>query len=262
MPEKLKEFQWINLFDNEDQNWQRVIDAVNVGWKRLGYACDTELRAIDNPLLIENNFIHLEFELEQEHRNFLRVVKEAHTVLYRTMIEALRGSANLSITGKSTDSNRVVKSKSDVQWTEIRKKSIPSCKKAWRFSDPKECEEPIMRKDRQSERQFDNYLIGFFDALAMVQTDAFMGQYVFSKAVQVSDEEMKTLEILHSYKNEFDYYVPKSFLAHKSDIRNLLEPCLRIVKALFFESGNIMPVLIPKNLETIIEKLSNKIDNV
>ena len=249
VPEKLKEFQWIDLFDNEEQNWQRVVDAVKAGWKRLGYASDNELEAIDNPLLIENNFIHLEFELEQEYRNFLRVVKEAHTALYRTMIEALRGTANISITGKSTDPNRVVRSKrGNEPWTEIRKHAIPGCNRAWRFSDPKECEEPGMREDIQSEPQFDNYLIGFFDALAMIQTDTFMGRYVFSKAVQVSDEEMKTLETLHYYKNEFDYFVPKSFLAHKSDVPNLLKPCLRIVKELLFKSGNIMPVFIPKNL--------------
>jgi len=261
VPEKLKGFQWIDLFENEGQNWQRVVEAIKAGWKRLGHASDNELGDINNPLLIENNLIHLEFELEQEYRNFLRVVKEAHTALYRAMIEALRGTANISITGKSMDPNRVVRSKrGNGPWTEMRKQAIPGCNKAWRFSDPKECEEPEMREDIQAERQFDNYLIGFFDALAMIQANAFMGRYVFSKSVQVSDEEMKTLETLHYYKNEFDYFVPKSLLADKSDIPNLLKPCLRIVKELLFKSGNIMPVFIPKNLETLIERVSNKIE--
>ena len=62
------------------------------------------IEEINNLRLIENGLLHAQFELEREEASYFCVAREAHLVVYRAMIETLRGSANLAITGRPSKS--------------------------------------------------------------------------------------------------------------------------------------------------------------
>lgn len=107
---------------------------------------ENEFQRIDNMLLLENNLVHLKYELKQSNIFYFRVAKEAHLALYRSMVEALKGSANLAVTGKAKDKSQTVKyQRGNAPWMEIHKSEVVGCKKAWRFSEPEPCDEPDMK---------------------------------------------------------------------------------------------------------------------
>ena len=88
---------------------------------------------IDNLSLIENCLLHLKFEISRELPSYFRIAREAHLLLYRSMIEALKGTANLVITGHSTKRRSHKYKRHNKPWQEIHKVSIEACKRAWRF---------------------------------------------------------------------------------------------------------------------------------
>lgn len=200
-----------------------------------------ELDSIDNLSLIENCSHHLQFELERENPSFFRIAREAHLLLYRSMIEALKGSANLAVMGRPSGNRSCKYLKGSRSWQEIHKVSVKGCSCAWRFSKPKTCEEPTGNKVGKSQHDNQDYLIGFYDALAMIQTECFMGKYVHSNSVPVSDIQMKTLEWLHErIRNEYEHFVPKFYTAPINDLLEAAELCLHLAIALLFKSGNVL----------------------
>jgi hypothetical protein len=199
------------------------------------------LDKIDNLSLIGNCLLHLQFELSRENPSYFRIAREAHLVLYRSMIEALKGTANLAITVKRSKS-RSYKYKRDYKpWQEIHKISIDACKKAWRFSQPEPCEKPQLDIKRSVDTRPKDYLIGFYDALAMIQTECFMNQYVNSRIFPVPDDDMKLLEWLHEeIRNEYEHFIPKIYLSPIQDLTYAAELCVRLARMLLLESGNVI----------------------
>ncbi len=61
---------------------------------------------IDNIKLIRNNLRHINCELDSNEQSPIRVAKECHQLLLRMMVEALRGTANLAITGRPTKTRK------------------------------------------------------------------------------------------------------------------------------------------------------------
>lgn len=85
-----------------------------------------------------------------------------------------------------------------------------------------------------------DYLIGFYDALAMIQTKCFMGQFVHSAVVPVCDEDMKTLEWLHEeIRNEYEHFIPKYYTAPVQDLLVAADLCLHLAHKLLFDSENV-----------------------
>ena len=84
-----------------------------------------KLETIDNPSLIKNNIEHIEFELIKSKPSFFRIARESHQMLYRSMVEVLCGSANISITGKPKDKKRRVQYQfGNNPWVEIQKENM------------------------------------------------------------------------------------------------------------------------------------------
>lgn len=216
---------------------------------------------VDNGILIEDSIRHLLYEFEQPKPRYFRVAKEAHHALYRAMIEALRGSNNLSITGRK-NKNRTVKYKfGDGPWMEIKKEKVKGCKYAWRYSQPHECSEPKSEPVEKYTSKNDDFLIDFWDALAMIQAEPFMHQYVDSRCVKVTDKEMQTLEWLHrEIRNEFEHFVPKFYLAAETDLLNASKICLTIARELLFECGLILQPFLPNTLENLIDAARTKVE--
>jgi hypothetical protein len=196
---------------------------------------------IDNLSLIGNCLLHLQFEISRENPSYFRIAREAHLALYRSIIEALKGTANLAITGRQSRLRSHKYKRNGKPWQEIHKVPIKGCKKAWRFSQPESCEKPKFYTKTSRDSLAKDYLIGFYDALAMIQTECFMIQYVNSKIFPVSDGDMKIFEWLHEeIRNEYEHFVPKIYLSPKKDLASAAALCLKLSKMLLLESDNII----------------------
>jgi hypothetical protein len=198
----------------------------------------TELDSIDNQRLIANGLQHIAYELSLPEPSYFRIAREAHLVLYRCMIEALKGTANLSVTGR-LPKDAVFRYQSGISpWREIRREAAPEGGKAWRFSEPVAIAPPALDATRAEEPG--EYLVGFYDALAMIETECFMTQVVHSRPVPVGPESMATLEWLHeSVRNEYEHFVPKFYSAAVEELLQATEVCVRLSREVLFASGNV-----------------------
>ncbi len=222
-----------------------------------------DLEWTQNLDLLRDNLRHLRIELCMDWPLWFRVGKEAYHTLCRTMVEALRGSANLDITGSRRPKNRRVYYRiGDSTWKMIEKCSVPSCCLAWRFSDPVPQEPPKDSSD--GEGAADDNLVGFFDLLAMIQAECFMSRMVEAGPVVVSDGDMRTFEWLHdSIRNEFEHFMPKLYGADLSDLKRGAKISVALSLRLFTQSGNIWlrdqhAALLPalRTAETLLESVA------
>ena len=209
-----------------------------------------------NLSLLDNGLHHVSFELRRETPSFFRVGRECHLVLLRAMVEALRGSANLDIVGRSKDEFRVTRYRlGDGPWHEIRKEAVPGCRKAWRYSAPKVIPAPTPPRSAK-ERIFDDYLLGFYELLAKVQTDGFMIRQYGARAAQLNDSDLGCLEWLHErVRNEFEHFVPKSYAVEVQSLLSGSLVALRLSHFLLFESGAALLLECPDDLQARLHRL-------
>lgn len=222
----------------------------------------SSIETIDNLNLIENGLVHIEFELGRDDPSYFRIARESHLILYRSMIEALKGSANLAVTGRpSRNKNRSRKYKvGDQPWKEIHKVSVPGCKQGWRFSEPVVCDPPKLEGTKNPQRFSDDHLISFYDALAMIQCECFTLRSIHRKVVPVSDHEMQILEWLHEeIRNEYEHFVPRYYAAPISDLLQPSESSLRLSTELIFKSNNVLLMNGCKRMQGLAENLTLQI---
>lgn len=219
---------------------------------------DTGYETLTNPGLIENSLRHLTFEMDRERPSYFRVARESHLVLYRSMVEALKGTANLAISYPARTSQKGphrYKMASD-PWKEIRPEEVRACSRAWRFSDPVEIPPPDKEHaaPSQEEGQSRLNLISFYPALAMIQAECFMCRLMCGKPVTVTNEQMATLEWLHEeIRNEFEHFMPKFYLAKVDSLVQASVVCLTLSGQLLFHSGNVFLRDSSKDLRGLIE---------
>jgi len=217
---------------------------------------------INNISLIKNNINHINLESESKTPSLFRIGKESHHILLRSMVESLKGSANIEITGKSKDKKRQHRYKlGNNPWKEIHKVSIKECHYAWRFSEPKLCDPPKI-ENLQNILRPEKYLKGFYDLLAMIQSDCFMSRYVMSTPVHISDQKILSIEWLHGYvRNEFEHFIPKTYSVNKKNLKDASLACLELAYELLFDSKNVLldheNNFLKHSILKIIEKLKN-----
>jgi hypothetical protein len=215
-----------------------------------------EYEKIDNIKLIQNNLLHINCELHSIEPSPMRLAKECYQLFLRMMVEALRGTANIAITGKPTKNRKRWYRQGNDPWKVIQKENVEGCNKAWRYSEPV-LETPQHFQEREDSviSQPKNYLISFYDLLAMIQTPCFMLRYSHSTVISVSDSQMQLLEWLHeSIRNDFEHFIPKTLLASCDDCLRASEVCLRLATDILTKSNNVMPFG--------IEDLKNKLHSV
>lgn len=197
--------------------------------------------AITNLQLVQNGLLHIQFEFDRAAPSYFRIAREAHLVFYRGMIEALRGSANLAVTGKLFKEREVSYQCGPGQWQEIHRSAILDCKRAWRFSEPAPCKTPQPTTGIAAKLANRDYLIGFYDALAMIQTECFMGRFVHSRWSLLPDADMRHLEWLHErIRNEYEHFIPKLYIAPSQDLLRAAHICLAGSDSMLFESNNVL----------------------
>lgn len=202
-----------------------------------------EYEKIDNIKLILNNLRHISCELESIEPSPMRLAKECYQLFLRMMVEALRGTANIAITGKPTKNRKRWYRQGNDPWKAIQKEDVEGCNKAWRYSEPLlETPQRFQAREGTDIPPPDDYLLGFYDLLAMIQTPCFMLRYSHSAVVSVSDSQMKLLEWLHEeIRNEFEHFIPKALLASCDDCLHASEVCLRLTTDMLTKPNNVMP---------------------
>jgi hypothetical protein len=220
----------------------------------------TQFESINNLSLIENGLLHIGFEMNRPEPSMFRAARESHLVLYRSMIEALKGSANLEVTGRPSKSRIHRYQLGNGLWKEIHKVPVPGCDGAWRFSQPVLCHAPRINCTKLPQPTHDDYLIPFYDALAMIQSECFMHQYVMSREVAVTDDEMKLLEWLHEdIRNEYEHFVPKGYAAPIPSLAKPAMLCLRLSRELLFDSKTVFPSGHYKELAVTIDHMNDTV---
>jgi len=223
-----------------------------------------EYERVDNMALIRDNLRHVAWELGADEPGSFRIGREAHQVLLRSMVEALKGTANLAITGRPRDRHRRRYYKlGNEPWKMIEKTEVPGCRKAWRYYQPVTSSPPQTSEDGKSGgTKSDYFLLGFYDLLAMVQTECFMKRYVMSTPVVVSDADAKTLEWLHEWvRNEFEHFVPKGLLVSTDDCLTAAGICLALSQELLFRSGTVFPPA-PQDFDELIAGLISSVETL
>ena len=237
-----------NAIQNETrQMFQKIKEPKNY-WVSASIASGAvcmleEYEKIDNIKLIRNNLRHINFELVSNKPSPMRIAKECHQLLLRMMVEALRGTANLAITGRPTKDRKYwYRGRPNDSWKVIQKENIEGCSKAWRYSEPVLESPPGFPERENSDLPLpDNYLLGFYDLLAMIQAPCFMLRYSHSTVVSVSNTEMQLLEWLHEeIRNDFEHFIPKILLACSDDCLRASEICLRLTIDLLTKSNNVI----------------------
>ena len=216
---------------------------------------------VDNLILIQDAISHIIYELGGQ-KNLVRIGIECHSILLRSMVEVLRGSSNLAITGKRPKTWEWRYERGNDPCKIIKEQPIKGCKKAWRFSEPEECAEPIPSdgKPVPDEQFLDDHLLGFYDFLAMVQTECHMGHYYGSKPINISDEDMGTLEWLHeNVRNSVEHFIPKLLLVDKESLMRAINICIDVSTSLFAESGMILLMDEEKEICDKLIELKNRL---
>ncbi len=205
---------------------------------------ENDYESIDNLRLIQDNLHHIRYEMSLPEPSLFRIARESHQVLLRSMVEALKGTANFNVTGRKK--SQYIYKTGDDPFKLIRKGEIlPDCQHAWRYTEPEVVDPPPTTckdsKGSESRRNRNDRLLDFFDLLAMIQTECCMLQYCMSQTIRVTDEEMKVIDWLHrKVRNEFEHFIPKGYLVECKSSKNAAEICLRLSYHLLFESGNVL----------------------
>lgn len=200
-----------------------------------------QFESIDNHKLIYNGLEHIGFELCRQPASYFRIAREAHQILYRCLVEALKGTANIAVTGKPKGHRKHRYQFGDGPIKEIQKESVAGCHYAWRFSNPVIVDGFFESSASETPVKSDDFLIPFYDALAMIQAECFVHQFVHSKEVVFTDEEMRLMEWLHeAIRNEYEHFLPKGYSAPVESL--LLASKVAIDKALasLFHTGNVV----------------------
>jgi len=139
---------------------------------------------------------------------------------------------------------------------------VKNCKIAWRYSTPIECEEPIYDRHIRSWENKDDFLISFWDALAMIQAENFMHQFVHSRVVHVSDREMGILEWHHDkFRGKIEHFMPTSWSISQRKFLKPTQVCIKLINELLFNSGLLLENRLPEDLKEILRQVRTKIEN-
>ena len=200
-----------------------------------------EYENINNRVLIRNNLRHINAELDSTKPSPVRIAKESHQLPSRMMVEALRGTSSGPVVGRPQRNRKYWYTKDNDPWMVIQKEKIEGCCRAWRYSEPVPETPPCYHEQRTSKTQRDDFLVGFYDLLAMIQAPCFMHRYVLSEVVPVSDKEMQLLEWLHEeIRNDFEHFIPRMLLVCSDDCLSAAELCIQLATDLLTKSNNVI----------------------
>ncbi|HKP04351.1 MAG TPA: hypothetical protein VJU77_13445 [Chthoniobacterales bacterium] len=180
------------------------------------------------------------------------------------MVEALRDTANLAIVGRRKKDRRTQYQIGNQPWLEIQRIEVAGCRKAWRFSPPHPCSPPHIAPSKPQQSVANGkHLVGFYELLAMIQTDCFMVHAHGARPPQISDEELREIEWLHeNVRNEFEHYIPKSYYVGIAALVSAAHLALRITHWLLYDSGTVLSIYIPRGGRTRLARIISRLQRL
>ncbi len=173
------------------------------------------------------------------------------------MVEVLRGTSNSIVTNKFSDKEKKmvfkVGNKPEVL---IKKVNVEGCKYAWRFSSPQIISNYKISNSDIRDVEDNDYLIGFYDLLAMIQCDYFMKYHTQATTVIINESELKDLEWLHQeIRNKYEHFIPKAYGAPINDLLYVSQICIRICEEILVNPTNIYFMYNDKFFKNYIKKI-------
>ena len=121
--------------------------------------------------------------------------------------------------------------KGDEKWKKskiIRYKDTPLFQFAWDYIDY-EPKFDFSTQDFQ-ENSNDN-LIGFWTAIARIQDgELYMGRYLDSKPIVLTDKEKESIIKLNSFRNDFEHFIPTSWSIEIDLLKNICSDIINIIE--------------------------------
>lgn len=223
----------------------------------------SKFEIVSNLLLLEGNLQHIAFELSRTRPSFFRVARESHLALLRSMVEALRGTANLAIVGYRKKDRTTQYRTGNQPWQEIHRSEVIGCEKAWRFSSPCQSLPPTPPQTPKQAGALDQHLVGFYDLLAMIQADCFMVRTHLARSARIDDQELREIEWLHeNIRNEFEHYIPKSYYVDTPSLISASHLALRITHWLLRDSCTVLNIYIPRGANTRLSRLISRLHHL
>jgi hypothetical protein len=220
----------------------------------------SSFEAVSNLSLLDDNIRHIEFELDRGRTSYFRVARESHLALLRTMVEALRGTDNSSIIGRRAKNHSTFYQTAGAPWQEIHREPVVGCRRAWRFSQPKAIPPPSASLKTTPTPTRKEYLIAFYDLLAMVQADCFMSRTFGARHANVNDQDLQEIEWLHeNVRNEFEHYIPKAYYVDRKSLLTASHIALRLTFWLLRESRSIIGANIPRGVASRLHRVVRSI---
>lgn len=91
----------------------------------------------------------------------------------------------------------------------------------------------VMTKNRR--------LIDFREALKRAQSDEWMGQYVSSKKLELSEDEKTAINLIwNELRNEFEHFSPNVWGIYTEGFSDAVKHVLRVIRFLALECGNVV----------------------
>lgn len=163
-----------------------------------------------------------------------------HT-LYSLCILNLQGTSphEVESNGNNEDDNvKIFNDKGYFQSKIVKNPNLPGYKIEW---IPITEEEFNLSCKSKSKKTNTPKLIGFWVAFARVQDSGlYMRRYMNSKALEVSDSELKSVEFLNYFRNDLIHFLPKSMGTHIEIIKS---NCLNIIRIMKFLISDTMQII-------------------
>ena len=223
---------------------------------------NAKLNFIQNIDLIHNNLDHAYYELTKSAPSYFRIAVEVHNVLLRSMVEVLKGTANsFVVRGLMNRTKQMYFTIGSGPQIMIQKEKVENCNHAWRFSKPETVGEiENHSNDKRFEGSSNDYLVGFYDLLAMIQCDYFMEYFSQTTTIIINDEDLHTLDWLHEMiRNRYEHFVPKSYGAPIIDLIESSLLCLEICTKLLVEPTFIHAMHDDEKIKEEINNISVKL---
>jgi len=184
-----------------------------------------------------------------------------HHSLYHFCVSNLKGTNwRRVLKAKNHDDNNVYFKREDEKWKKseiVDKRKSGSYKIRWIEIKG----EPSL-KENKSNNIISEFLIPFWTAIARVQDVEFwMNQYIFSKPLELSEKQLKSIEHLVEYRNRFVHFIPIGSMSNIKYFINIVPDILDIIEFLALESGNVFYVdnESEQRIRKIISEIKEKI---
>lgn len=223
-----------------------------------------DLESINNVDLIENNLKHIQYEFSLEKPSYFRIAIESHNVLLRAMVQSLKGGSNSFIDKKLNKERKFTFPINNSYQVRIKKQKVEGCTNAWRFSNPiKINPEEVGETVSRNNDNYEKYLAGYYDLLAMIQSDHFMKNFSGAETIIITNEDLRLLDWLHrEIRNEYEHFIPKSYGASINDLICTSILCINICKKLLVESSNVYLLNLRYRFKNQLEDINNRFNSL